>query len=258
MIRLFIFDLDGTLVRTEKLKALSYARAVEDLRPGKFTEDEVMDAFRDFVGRSRKDVCLGLLDRFNLEEAARGRMKDYDAKEPWEGLAGVRLGYYAGIAHDPEVIRRNGRPHTIGLARRARLAGCRTALATTSHREQVDRVIDALGLAAVFDRIAAYEDVARTKPDPEIYNLLLTEFGFQADQALAIEDSPSGVRSALAAGVPVVALATSFTRERLAEAHLLPPERVAAGDEHLPGTVERAAPDSCLGRGTEGTEGSNS
>ncbi|MGB3905651.1 MAG: hypothetical protein WBB22_12075 [Anaerolineae bacterium] len=50
MIRAMIFDLDGTLVQTERLKALSYARAVAELCGNKIREPEVIDAFRDPVG----------------------------------------------------------------------------------------------------------------------------------------------------------------------------------------------------------------
>src|SRR3712207_4470357 len=51
MIRAFVFDLDGTLVETEELKALSYARAAAELRPD-LNEAEVMEAFKDLVGLS--------------------------------------------------------------------------------------------------------------------------------------------------------------------------------------------------------------
>ena len=52
MICRFVFDLDGTLVATEKLKALSYARAATELRPD-LNEADVVAAFEDFVGLSR-------------------------------------------------------------------------------------------------------------------------------------------------------------------------------------------------------------
>ena len=71
MIRAFVFDLDGTLVETEKLKALSYARAATELHP-ELKEQEVEAAFADFVGLSRQEVALGLMRRFGLEDAAVG------------------------------------------------------------------------------------------------------------------------------------------------------------------------------------------
>ena len=53
MIRAFVFDLDGTLVETEELKALSYARSAAELRPD-LEEGEVIEAFKDLVGLSRR------------------------------------------------------------------------------------------------------------------------------------------------------------------------------------------------------------
>ena len=72
MICAFVFDLDGTLVETEQLKALSYARAATELRPA-LHEDEVVEAFKDLVGLSRQEVAVGLMKRFGLEDAARAR-----------------------------------------------------------------------------------------------------------------------------------------------------------------------------------------
>lgn len=64
MIHAVIFDLDGTLLETEQLKAESYARAAIQLKPNTFTEAEVIAAFEDFVGGSREEVSRGMLHRF--------------------------------------------------------------------------------------------------------------------------------------------------------------------------------------------------
>ena len=76
MICAFIFDLDGTLVETEELKALFYARAATELHPD-LNEADVIEAFKDLVGLSRQEVASGLMRRFGLEDAARGRMAKY-------------------------------------------------------------------------------------------------------------------------------------------------------------------------------------
>jgi beta-phosphoglucomutase len=70
MIRAVIFDLDGTLVETEELKGLSYARATIELRP-ELREVDVVEAFKDFVGMSRQEVAAGLMQRFRLEAQLR-------------------------------------------------------------------------------------------------------------------------------------------------------------------------------------------
>jgi beta-phosphoglucomutase len=245
MIRAVFFDLDGTLVQTEKLKAMSYAKAAVELRP-ELHEDDVVEAFKDVVGRSRKDAATTLLERFDLEGPARARMEELDAPSPWEAYAAVRLRYYGEMTHDPEVLRRNRWPRVIELLERAVDAGCVTALATTSHRDQTERVLDALGVRHAFRRIAAYEDVERTKPDPEIYHLLRRELGVEREECLTLEDSPSGVRAGLAAGILVVGLATPFTRQKLEEADLLPRERVAWDLDEVASVVRAAAPRACL------------
>jgi beta-phosphoglucomutase len=68
MIRAVIFDLDGTLVQTERLKARSYAQATVELCPYTLDEDSVIEAFKAVVGLSRREVALVLIDRFNLTE----------------------------------------------------------------------------------------------------------------------------------------------------------------------------------------------
>ena len=54
MIDTMIFDLDGTLVQTEKLKARSYAQAAVELCPDCTTYDAVVEGYKDVVGRSRR------------------------------------------------------------------------------------------------------------------------------------------------------------------------------------------------------------
>jgi len=253
MIRAFFFDMDGTLVQSEKLKAISYAKAAHELRP-ELDPDEVIEAFKDVVGRSRKDVATTLLQRFDLEKAARFRMDELDAGTPWEAYVAVRLRYYEEMTHDPEVLRRNRWPQTIDLARRAAEAGCVTALATTSHRDQTERVLDTLGIRDVFRRIAAYEDVENTKPDPEIYRMLCRELDVDAAESMTLEDSVSGIRAGLAAGILTVGFATPFTRRKLDESDLLPRDRIAWGADEVASVVRAAAPRACLWGNTESEE----
>lgn len=79
-----IFDLDGTLIETEKLKAQAYAKAAIELCPDQLSEGEVLEAYADFVGESREELASGLMKRFNLEEPARQRMEEFAASQPWQ------------------------------------------------------------------------------------------------------------------------------------------------------------------------------
>ena len=229
-----IFDLDGTLVQTEKLKAMSYAKAVVDLCPQEIQEAEVVDAFKEVVGLSRKEVAERLIDRFDLEESLRSRMNDLGVDTPWQAFIQVRLRYYEELLADPDILRRNQWPHNIALLQEARNANCLVGLATMSYCTQVQRILKILDLGDTFDFIATRDDVEHGKPDPEIYNLVASELSVPPEECLVIEDSPSGVKAALAAGMWVIAVTTPFTRDSFHKNHLLDQRWVVDDPKLLP------------------------
>ena len=225
MIRAMIFDLDGTLVKTERLKSISYARAAIELRHD-LSEEEVVEAFKEVVGLSRREVATALLERFGLEKAARVRTAEFGVDTPWQAFVQVRLSIYEEMLADPEVLLRNQWPHSVTLLREARRTCCKVGLATMSYCSQVARVLKILNLTDVFDFIASREDVEHGKPDPEIYLLVAHELNITPQECLVIEDSPSGVRAALAAGMSCIAVTTPFTREAIHAQELLPDDHI--------------------------------
>jgi beta-phosphoglucomutase-like phosphatase (HAD superfamily) len=239
MIQAIIFDLDGTLVQTEKLKALSYAKAAVALCPTSLGESEVIEAFKDVVGRSRREVAITLVDRFRLAEKAEARMAEFGVKEPWQAYIQVRLRFYREMLADPEVIRGNQWPHNIALLQEARRSRCQVGLATMSYCSQVQTILEVLDLKQAFDFVATRDDVERGKPDPEIYLLVSEELAVVGERCLAIEDSPSGVEAALSAGMNVVAVSTPFTKQRLHESRLLPTELIVDDPAQVAAVVAR-------------------
>ena len=107
MIKAMIFDLDGTLVKTERLKALSYARAAIKLCPDDIDEIEIVEAFKDVVGLSRRKVASTLIDRFNLVDRAWQRMSEFGVQTPWQAYVQVRLNVYAQMLADLDVLQKN-------------------------------------------------------------------------------------------------------------------------------------------------------
>ena len=237
MIRAMIFDLDGTLVQTERLKALSYARAAIELCPREITEEEVLEAFKEVVGLSRREVAQALVERFDLESAARVRMAEFGVSAPWQAFVQVRLRIYEEMLADPEVLLNNQWPHNMALLEEARRAHCKVGLATMSYCAQVQRVLEILNLTDTFDFVASRDDVEHGKPDPEMYLLVAGELGVPPSECLVVEDSPTGVKAGLAAGMNVVAVSTPFTRRRLHEMALLPSGHVVDDPATLPNVV---------------------
>jgi beta-phosphoglucomutase len=233
VIRAVVFDLDGTLVQTEQLKALSYARAAVQMCPKCVTEEEVVDAYKEVVGLPRRDVALALMRRFGLEEAARTRAAELGLSQPWQAFVQVRLEIYHTMLRDPDLLRNSQRSYTVELLREARRMNMKTALATTSRREDVDRVLKALDLTDAFDFVATAEDVENTKPDPEVYFLASCELDVPPAECLVIEDSAPGVTAAISAGMSVIATTTAFTESQVHELSALDPKWIVDDSARL-------------------------
>ena len=88
-----------------------------------------------------------------------------------------------------------------------RLAGrFKLGLASSSPRRLIDVVLEASGLAAVFDATLSTEEVEAGKPSPAVYHEIVRRLGVPPKETAAVEDSSNGLRSAHAAGLFVVAL----------------------------------------------------
>lgn len=97
------------------------------------------------------------------------------------------------------------RPGARELLAEVREANIPTALVTMSWRRFATEVVEALP-AGAFDASVVGDDVERGKPHPDPYLLAAERLGVDIRKCLAIEDSPTGVASALAAGATVLAV----------------------------------------------------
>jgi HAD superfamily hydrolase (TIGR01509 family) len=79
-------------------------------------------------------------------------------------------------------------------------------LASSSNREVIDEVLDAMGVAERFSATVSSEEVGRGKPAPDVYEEAARRLGAEPARAVAIEDSENGIRSAHAAGMRVLAV----------------------------------------------------
>jgi beta-phosphoglucomutase len=244
-IQAMIFDMDGTLVKTEDLKANSYARAIEELRPHCIDEDEVIEVFKDLVGMARREVSIALLERFELETPAAARMGEFGVFTPWEAFAQVRLQYYDRMLADTELIRSNVWPHNLALLAFARQACRKVALATMSVCSQVDQILAALNLTCAFEYIAGREDVVNPKPDPEIYLQVAKKLATAPENCLVIEDSFVGVQAALAAGMRCIAVTTPMTHSAIHAGKILGNQWIVDDPAQLTGVVQQMLDGGC-------------
>jgi HAD superfamily hydrolase (TIGR01509 family) len=114
--------------------------------------------------------------------------------------------------------------------RRGKQLGMKLGVASSSHREWVVGHLERLGLLREFDCVRCAEDVSHTKPDPELYQSVLTELGVRGEEGLAFEDSLNGVLAAKGAGMFCVAVPNRVTRHLSLE----PADLCLASLEELP------------------------
>jgi beta-phosphoglucomutase len=162
---------------------------------------------------------------------------EFGVDTPWQAYVQIRLRVYETLLADPNLVRAHSYPHNIALLCDVRREGYPTALATQSHREQARRVLDILGLTDEFDVVVTRDDVEHGKPDPEMHLLAARELGVRPEECLAIEDSPAGVKAALAAGAEVVAVTTDLTRQKFRNTNLLDRSHVVDDPRVLPTVV---------------------
>ncbi|GGV85397.1 hydrolase [Streptomyces gelaticus] len=178
-----LFDMDGTLVDTERL----WLRTVETEALGLGLD--LTDADLPFVlGRSIEDSAAHLAHR------ADGRAET------------ARLGT-ALERRFTELVRGQvvPLPGAVELLSALRTGGVATALVSASPRPVVDTVLDVLGRHWFSTSVAAGE-TPRTKPFPDPYRAALAALGTDPTACVAVEDSPTGVESAEAAGCAVLAV----------------------------------------------------
>lgn len=91
-------------------------------------------------------------------------------------------------------------------------------LATMGDTPNIDLVIDELDIRSYFQTIIGGHQVNKGKPHPEIFERALTQLDRQPEDCLVVEDSLSGVESAVRAGIPVVGITTSHHSDELLDA----------------------------------------
>jgi HAD superfamily hydrolase (TIGR01509 family) len=183
-IRGFLFDLDGTLVDSERETAEAMARA---LARGQGIALAQYD--RDFIiGRS----WIAIYDSL----AARYPQLTWSREETIAQTAMLRDEVFAelGVTVLPGV-----RAALNWTQHRPR------ALVTGSSRVEVTQVLPRIGPEAAFPVIVAAEDVARSKPAPDGYRAAAAALGLAPAECLVIEDSVAGIEAGRSAGCVVVA-----------------------------------------------------
>jgi HAD superfamily hydrolase (TIGR01509 family) len=191
-----LFDMDGTLVDSEKVWEIALFELAERAG-GKLSRS----ARHAMVGNSMASSMRILREDLGQPD----RPEEPDVKWLTSRVFGL---FREGLVW---------RPGAAELVRAVKLAGLPTALVTSTGRLLVEAALDTLGREN-FDVVVCGDEVNMPKPDPEPYRTAAALLRVPIEECVAIEDSPTGVASALASGAVVLAVP--------AELELPPTDRV--------------------------------
>ncbi len=201
-LKALIFDVDGTLADTEEVHRQAFNTAFRDLGlPWVWDQGFYRQLLLVSGGRERIQYFL---DTYHPEMAAEGEARIGEIHARKSAL-------YARMIEDR---RARLRPGVERLIEEAHSRGLRLALVTTSSIANAEAVIMAnLEVAGLdlFECIVGAEAVVNKKPAPDIYLMALEKLGLPARACLAFEDSPNGLKAALAAGLRTVVTPSVFT-----------------------------------------------
>jgi phosphoglycolate phosphatase len=215
-----VFDLDGTLVDTapDLVDTLNVILRRQKLPPVPY------DVARPLIGGGAKELLK------------RGLAAEGLACAP----ADVERLYADFIAHYTDHIADRSRPFP-GLEDALddlAAQGCRFAVCTNKLERLSLLLLDKLGLTVRFAAICGQDTFGVQKPDPEVFRLTARAAGGQPERAIMVGDSMTDVRTARAAGAPVIAVDFGYTQEPVAS---FAPDHIIGHFDALPKAVRALA-----------------
>ncbi|PNY19747.1 HAD family hydrolase [Streptococcus parauberis] len=189
MISAIVFDMDGVIVDTEYLDYQLQSEYI--LSISKNSTPLTKEDFSSLVGRSGFD----LQKRINQLACTNLSSEDFE----------VAFQQIERHKYHPETVVPIFRKDTVAILEWAKSQDIKLAVASSSPLDAILTVLDVCQIRHYFDRVTSGESFKESKPNPEIYLHTLQSLSVEANEAIAIEDSPSGIAAAKAAGMRVLA-----------------------------------------------------
>ncbi len=177
-----IFDMDGTLLDTERVSQTAWRRAAADL--GITIPEETL---RAFVGCSLPNARVMINELFGDED-----------------LTDRLFAHEADVFFQIRDAELETKPGALACVRSLAESGIPVALATSTSREHALPSLDRFGFREHFCATVFGDEVARSKPEPDIYLEIARRLEVDPRTCVAVEDSFNGVRAGHAAGMRVV------------------------------------------------------
>jgi phosphoglycolate phosphatase len=219
--RTIVFDLDGTLIDTapDLIDTLNLVFEREGLPPVAY------ETARNLIGGgARTMIARGLEAEGRSVTPAR-----------LEQLFADFIKYYSDHIAD----RSRPFPGLIDALDSLAADGCRFAVCTNKLERLSVSLLEKLNLAGRFAAICGQDTFAIQKPDPEVLRRTILAAGGSLAHAIMIGDSATDIRTARAAGVPVIAVDFGYSEQPVSE---LKPDRIISRYEQLPASIAAILP----------------
>ncbi|WP_414570025.1 HAD family hydrolase [Nostoc sp. CCY 9925] len=194
MLAAILFDLDGTIVNSDPI----HYRAWKEMLLNFSIEIDETFYKSKISGRLNPEIVQDILPQLSLAE----REKFADEKEALFRRLASNLQPLSGFSEllawtDTHQLKR--------------------ALVTNAPRLNAEYMLEVLGIKEAFHTIVLADDCIAGKPDPAPYQVALNKLEIQAEEAIALEDSPSGIRAAVGANIRTIGIASTHNPQLLRE-----------------------------------------
>ncbi len=213
-----IFDLDGTLIDNNAYHIEAWKEFYKKINK-EFSHEEYM---RNINGRISKVIFPYLMQRQMKDDEI---MQMDDEKESlYRELYGAHMQPIKGLVDFLEDLLKDG---------------YKMAIATSGLPPNIEFMFKKLPLRKYFSAVVNASHITNGKPHPEIFERAAKEIGADPNNCIAFEDSIAGIRSAKAAGMRVVGLTTTHSKEDIAEADLIIADYTEISSETLLQLMQR-------------------
>lgn len=195
-----IFDLDGTLIDNNSFHRQTWEKYLEKI--GKKISEEEFNA--NLNGRTNEDAIKYIFEKdISSEESLKHTL---DKEALYREIYKPFIKPVAGLIDFLEKLKSKNIP---------------MAIATSGIQPNIDFMFENIPIKKYFETVVNSSHIKKGKPDPEIYLKVASLLNILPKNCLVFEDAAVGIKSAKAAGMKVIAVATTQPKEELAEADMI-------------------------------------
>lgn len=186
-----LFDMDGLMIESEHLQSLSFKKILEshDIKP-EYNDAGVIQ----IVGVTAKENLKLIKDKHGLKSSVDELL--LLKNEIYNEIIDEGLEPMPGLHELIKSLKENG---------------IKIAVASSSNRNDIEKVLRMIDLDEVFDAVVSGAEVAHSKPSPDVFQKAATELGVPVSSCAVLEDAESGIKAGKAAGMTVIAIPSQFT-----------------------------------------------